>query len=64
MRVCTFYYSDALDSTKCNMNEDFNNLSPLSKLDALKDCIGILNEAYGYALKEFSVEYNDGSKRS
>lgn len=57
MRIATFYYSPDLDNTKINLNDDFKRLETLMRLDALKDCIGLLQQEYETTHKQWSKQY-------
>ena len=57
MRVATFYYSPNLDATKINLNDDFKRLETLMRLDALKDCIGLLQQEYETTHKQWTKQY-------
>ena len=57
MRVATFYYSPNLDDTKIKLNDDFKRLETLMRLDALKDCIGLLQQEYEATHKLWSRQY-------
>lgn len=57
MRVATLYYSPSLDDTKISINDDFEGLDTLMRLDALKDCIGLLEQEYKNTFMKWSKEY-------
>ena len=57
MRVATLYYSPSLDDTKISFNDDFKQLETLMRLDALKDCIGLLEQEYENTYKLWSRHY-------